>query len=220
MNVRQRAQSASLRRAQQYLKGHPSDAAELSEQTKRKLDVIVDRLEAAIDVQATRVRQLRGEWNRRLKLERDLLLGYVTPIAKFSRAEVASSPELAALTPSSRHLDGRRLVNFATSMMKVAKSNATIFSREWPAGFLDQATAAVNAVAESMDRHGNLKVQRAGATAGLASLIAKGRNLLLQLDAVVEAKFDREGRFYQEWKIAIRVGEPAAKKKRVRQVSP
>jgi hypothetical protein len=220
VNVRQGAQSASLRRAQQYLKGHPSDAAELSEQTRRKLDVIADRLEAAIDVQATRVRQLRGEWKRRLKLERDLLLGYVTPIAKFSRAEVASSPELAALTPSSRHLDGRRLVNFATSMMKVATRNATHFSHGWGTDFLGQATAAVDAIAESMDRHGNLKVQRAGATAGLASLIAKGRNLLLQLDAVVEAKFDREGRFYQEWKIAIRVGEPAAKKKRVRQVSP
>ena len=215
MNARQRAQTASLRRAQQYLRGHPSDAGELSGQTRQKLDVIVDRLEAAIDTQATRVRQLRGEWNKRLHLERELLLGYVTPIANFSRAEVAKNPELAALTPSSRHLEGRKLVNFARSMMKVAQSNGTIFSREWPAGFLDQATAAVDAMAESMNRHGNLKVQRAGATAGLASLIAEGRNVLLQLDAAVEAKFDRKGRFYQEWKIAIRVGEPPTKKKRV-----
>lgn len=174
----------------------------------------MEALEAVIDVQATRVRELRGEWHRQLHLEWELLRGFVTPIAKFSRAEVGRNPDLAALTPSSRHLEGRKLVNFARSMMTVAADHAKLFSEEYNAVFLRQARAAVDAVAESMDRHANLKVQRAGATAGLAGLITKGRNLLLQLDAAVEHHFDREARFYLEWKIAIRVGTPPIRKKR------
>ena len=148
MNQQQLYRVQSLRRSQQFLDDH-SDffGAMNASSARRRLDSAVSKLDTMVVEQGTRSRESRGETNRRRALEHDLRVWHVAPIREFARARLAGVPDFAALTPSTRRLEGERLAQSALALADAAEPHAGEFTEaSFPSDFLQQMREVANAI--------------------------------------------------------------------------
>ncbi|HVT37498.1 MAG TPA: hypothetical protein VHE78_00500 [Gemmatimonadaceae bacterium] len=211
MKVAQIHLSQSLRRVQQFLDTHADVVGSVNTtDARQRLNTLVTRLAATVDEQGTHTRQSRGEVQRRQQLERVLIRKYMTPLAKFARAQLEGAPGFAALTPSGNDLRTERLVQSARSMALAATPLADILARaKFPADFVQQLTAAADAVKASVDASATTRVRRNGATRQVASALSQGRNAVATLDSLVSHIILGDDRLEREWRSAKRVMRPA-----------
>ena len=197
----------SLRQVQQFLRVHqavlPSAAASAA---KRELDAAVAELDRAATEQGGLVRTVRGEVHRRQELERKLIKKYLTPLAKLARASLRSTPEFAALTPSSKTLQNERLAQTALVMASAADRHVdALQAAEFPADFLPQLRSAAAEVQRSLDAGISGRVRRTGVTKSIRATLANGRQAVAALDALVMHTIVGDAALEREWRSAKRL---------------
>lgn len=197
----------SLRQVQQFLTVHavavPAAAASAA---KKTLDAAVAELDRAATEQGGLARSRRGEVQRRRELERALLGKYVTPLVKFARASLRGAAEFASLTPSYRKLYRERLVQTAQAMALAADNHVEAMrAADFPADFVEQLRAAATAVQRSFDAGVSGRVRRTGVTKEIRATLAKGRNAVAVLDALVARTILGDEALEAEWRSAKRV---------------
>lgn len=217
MNQQQLYRVQSLRRSQQFLDDH-SDlfGAVNASSARRTLDAAVSQLDTMVVEQGTRSRESRGETNRRWTLEHDLRVWHVAPIREFARARLAGAPDFAALTPSTRRLEGERLAQSALALADATEPHAAEFAEaSFPPDFLVQMRAVANAIRQSIDDRSAKRGQGAGATQGVKAAIREGRAALAALNAVVRRQLrDNEpllAEWRSAWRVALKRGRPIAR---------
>jgi hypothetical protein len=217
MNQQQMYRVQSLRRSQQFLDDHSGFFGAMNASSaRRRLDSAVSRLDTLVVEQGTRSRESRGETNRRRALEHDLRVWHVAPIREFARARLAGVPNFAALTPSTRRLEGERLAQSARALADAAEPYAADFTEaSFPADFLAQMRAVASAITGSIDERSAKRGQGAGATQGVKAAIEEGRAALAALNAVVRRQLRDDESLLAEWRSAWRVtlkpGRPTAR---------
>jgi hypothetical protein len=207
MNQQQLYRAQSFRRSQQFLDDH-SDVigAVNSTNARRQLDAAVSRLDTMVVEQGTRSRECRGETNRRWTLEHELRVRHMASIKDFARARLDAVPDFAALTPSTRRLEGERLAQSALALADAAEPYAAEFTEaQFPADFLDQMREVAYAITQSIDERSEKRGQGAGATQGVKAAIREGRAALAALSAVVRRQLRDNEPLLAEWRAAWRV---------------
>lgn len=217
MNQQQLYLGQSLRRSQQFLDDHSAVfGAVNSSSAKRQLDGAVRRLDLMVVEQDTRSRESRGETNRRWPLERELRLWHIAPVREFARARLRDVPNYAALTLSTRRLEGERLAQAARALADAAAPYSAAFTEaQFPSDFLEQLRAVASAITRSIDERSVKRGQGAGATQGVKAALADGRAALAALAAVVKRHLRDDESLLAEWRSACRVthkpGRPVAR---------
>ena len=187
----------SLRQVQQFLTVHADVVpAAVSSAAKRTLDAAVAELDRATTEHGGLSRAVRGEVQRRVELERTLLRKYVSPLVKFARASLRGAPEFASLTPSAGDLERERLVRTAQALAQAAA---------FPADFLEQLRSQAAAVQQALDSGVSGRVRRTGVTREISSVLAKGRQAVASLDALVAHTIVGNEALEAEWRSAKRV---------------
>ena len=207
MQVDQIHVGQSLRQVQQFLTVHADVVpSAIASGAKRALDAAVAELDRAATQQGSLSRTVRGEVQRRAELERTLLRKYVTPLVKFARASLRGAPEFAALTPSARAMRRERLVRTAQALAQAADNHVDVLrAAAFPADFLDQLRSAAAAVQQSFDSGLSGRVRRTGVTKEISSALAKGRQAVASLDALVAHTIVGNEALEAEWRSAKRV---------------
>ena len=204
--------SQSLRRVQAYLTAHADalSGANASD-ARHQLDTAVTAVDALATEQGTSDREIRGEVQRRAKLENTLIRKYLSPLSKFARATLKGVPEYAALTPSSRALERERLVTSARAMAAAAgKHTAELTAAKFPPQFLAQLRGLADSIQASLDARSARIVVRNGATEKLEAALVSGRRAVAALDSVVGHLILGDDRLEREWETAKRVRQKSA----------
>jgi len=219
MRSKQRYRGESLRRIPQFLDAHPEVFAAVNASDARKqLDAANGQLRSVVDVQGARLREVRGEKQRQVALERDLRERYMAPVATFALGRLAGVENFAALTPSATRFRGARLVQAARAMATAAIPYADAFAAAgFPAEFLDQLTAAADAVQSSIESRARASAERVKATAAVEETLKAGRCAALMLEGAISRLVPRRSSLYAEWRSVKRVFNPGSRKQRVQQ---
>lgn len=207
MHKVQRNKARSLGRVLQFLDKHADELGVVNDTpARRQLDAAVLAVGDAGRQQGTRVRQMRGEATRQRSLERDLRETHLVPMAKFARAHLAQDPGIAALAPTLKNLGGKRLARTAHAMVRSGAPFRDIFvTARYPAGFLEEAAAAADALVESIERRSSHRIERVAATADIAAALASGRMAIAMLDPVVGRLIAGSAGLVAAWKQAKRI---------------
>ena len=197
----------SLRQVQQFLTVHADVVpAAVSSAAKRTLDAAVAELDRATTEHGGLSRAVRGEVQRRVELERTLLRKYVSPLVKFARASLRGAPEFASLTPSAGDLERERLVRTAQALAQAADKHAdALRAAAFPDDFLEQLRSHAAAVQKAFDSGVSGRVRRTGVTREISSVLAKGRQAVASLDALVAHTIVGDEALEAEWRSAKRV---------------
>ncbi len=207
MHKLQQSKARSLRRVQQFLDGQADALGAVNDTpARRQLDAAVLAVGDAGRQQGVRVREMRGGATTQRALERDLRETHLVPMAKFARAHLAQDPGIAALAPTLKNLGGQRLARTAKALVRSAAPFRDIFvAASYPAGFLEEAAAAADALVACIDRRSSHRVERVAATAGIAAALANGRTAIAMLDPVVGRLIAGRAGLVAAWKQAKRI---------------
>jgi hypothetical protein len=214
MQAGQRYRGEALRRIQQFLDAYSDVFGALNASDARKqLDEAVAQLGPAVDVQGARVRDTRGEKEHQVELERELREHHMVPVARFALGRLASVPQIGALTPSATRFRGARLVAAARAMATAAIPHAAEFAAaSFPADFLQQLTAAADAVQASIEARSRKVVERQNATKAVANILRQGRSAALMLEGAVDRLVPRRSSLHAEWRAVKRVFDRGSRK--------
>jgi hypothetical protein len=207
MDKLQKNKAQSLRRVQQFLDKHMDVLGAVNDTpARRQFDAAALAVDAVGRKQGSRVRQMRGEATRQRSLERDLRETHLVPMAKFARAHLAQQGDIAALAPTLKNLGGQRLVRTAAVLATSGVPYQDKFIEAgYPAGFLEEMSAAAGTLLESIDRRSSLRSDRVAATAGIAAALEKGRQAIAMLDPVVGRIIAGSEGLISGWKHAKRI---------------
>jgi hypothetical protein len=207
MKTQQRYAGQSFRRVQLFLDSHADVVGAVSTSDARKqLDAAVTQLDATVEEQGARTRDVRGENSNLRTLTRDLKRRNMTPISKYARSKLAGVPNFEALTPNTSDLSGARLIESARAMAAAAAPYAKLFvAAQFPADFLAQLGTAADAIKKSLDVRSQKKLQRSGATKQVGAVIRSGRLAVTSLDALVTRFILGNERLTEEWRVATRI---------------
>jgi hypothetical protein len=204
----------SLDRVQRFLDTNASHIGTANgSDARRQLNTAIARLRAAADTQGVRARETHGEVRHRRATERVLVVRFMAPISKFSRAQLAGVPNFAALTPYAAQLSGPRLVNTARQMRQAAEPYAKQFGApNFPATFLADFSATINAISASLVQSAEWRRQRNGATKEIESALADGRNAVDTLDSLIAHQLIGNAQLTEEWRTAKRITMPTGRR--------
>jgi hypothetical protein len=207
MEQQQRYEGQALRRAQQFLDSHGDAMGTVNTSEPRKqLNEAVVGFDAIATVQGSRGREKVGETSLVRSLERDLLLREMRPISKLGRAKLATDPQIAALTPTGKKLEGPRIVEAARAMGAAAVAHAALFKTSgFPKDFLERLSTATDAVAASIAARAAQHREQVGATKGLKEVLKSGRRAVHALDAAIQRYIVGNAALMEEWRVAKRV---------------
>jgi hypothetical protein len=211
MRKPQRYRSESLRRIQQFRDAHQDVLGEIkSSEASKQLDDSITAISAAMDVQLSRERQVRGEREQQTVLERDLRHHHMAPVGKFARGRLAAEPKIASLTPAADTLKGAKLVTAARGMAEAATPLAEKFAAaNFPADFIEQLSAAADAVQHSIETRGRLHAERLNAGATIRTQLEHGTSAALMVESAVARLVPRSSPLYAEWRSIKRVFQAA-----------
>jgi len=207
MNQTQQRTLDSLRRVQDFLDANADLVGPLKDSEGRKqLDEAVSALTEHSELQAATDLTMAGQISRQKSLATDLRARHMLPIATFSRAKLRGVPDFAALVKSGVRLQPKALVRAARAMATAAAPQADALTRAgFPADTIAQLGAAATALETAITDRANAKVRRVGSTKGIREELAKGREAVAMLHAVVSKQFAGDKTFLAAWSAAHRV---------------
>jgi hypothetical protein len=207
MQQDQQRQLDALRRVQDFLDTHADRVGALKEsEGRQQLDDTVEQLATHGDDQGTSDLEMAGQIKREKSLISDLRAQHMQPIATFARAKLRGVPDFAALTKSGSKMRPKQLVQSARAMATAAAPHADALTRGgFPSDTIAQLGAAAKSLEDAITERANTKVRRIGATKGIHVELAKGREAVTMLNAVVSKQFARDKTFLAAWRAAYRV---------------
>jgi hypothetical protein len=206
MNIRSQYVVESFRRVQAFLDAHVALLGAINTTEARKsLDEVVTRLEDhRLTRDAARI-QTVGETNRQRQLEAELRGTHMRPIATFTKARLRGVPNFKELT-TVRNLVGPRLVAAAQAMAQAVAPYAEKFTAaDFPSTFIDELSAAAEAVNVSMATRSRTHVIRVGSGKAFVKELEHGRDAVGALSGTVLKKLAGNVQLLAEWEVAKRV---------------
>ena len=176
----QATQLQSLRAAQQFLDAHgPSIGTINSSGARRRMDELVTQVEQCLTTQEAALIAGRGETRRYQQLRQALLTLHMAPIEAIAHRELASTPEVSAVSIPRGNPSVTRLAAAARGMAQLATSHAPIFIEAGlPTDFIARLLTATDAMQASFDARSRWKSERRIATASVARHLRGGRQQL------------------------------------------
>ena len=148
----------------------------------------------------------RGETRRYQQRRRELLTFHLMPITRIEQAELASSPDISALSMPRGKLTAARPEAAARGMAQVSAPHAAIFiAAGLPADVIARLTAATDAVQASYDARVRRKGERRSATAGLARHLREGRQQLQILVGLLRHEPAIDAALLADWQASTRI---------------
>lgn len=172
------------------------------------LGATADRLATHAIEQDTRSRQGRAGTATLRRLQRELKLEYMRPIARTSRALFPNDPALlTALRSPGRERRPEALVAAAQAMANTAEKQKERFEAAgFPADFAERLRAAAAKVIEAIDQRAGDVARRSAAAAAARGEVTRGRALMGMLDAMVAPRFEGDPERAAEWRSLMRQG--------------
>jgi hypothetical protein len=172
----------------------------------QQLEAAIAALRAAVGERAVSSRTYHGEMQHRAALENSLVRKFVTPVSKFARGQLNGTPAFAALTPSLGGLQGKALVEQVRGLATAAAPFAErMEGAHFAHGFLNDLTAAVNAVEASVETMAQARRRRQGAVDAVRDALQQGRDAVRTLDSIVSHIILGQGPLEAEWRAAKRI---------------
>ena len=197
----------TFERVGQFVDAHPDIAAAVNPTVGREqLNAAIAALQDAATEQGAAKRDRHGEAQHRATLEDVLVRRYITPIAKFARAQLRGVPNFAALTPATSHLSGPGLVNAARGMAKAAAPfTSRMEGANFKPGFLQELAQATEAVHQALLTTVNGNRRRTGATQSVQMALQTGRAAVQAIDSIVTHLIHGNASLEAEWRSAKRI---------------
>ena len=207
MNQKQQRKIDSLLRVRDFLDANADRVGALKDSEGRKqLDDAVNTLTIHGGDQAATDLVMAGQISRERAFAIELRASHMQPIASFARAKLHGVPDFAALVKSGVDLQPKQLVRAARAMATAAASQADALTRAgFPADTVAQLGAAASALESVITERANAKVRRVGSTKGIHEELARGREAVAMLNAVVSKQFVGDQTFLAAWRAARRV---------------
>jgi hypothetical protein len=207
MQRRQQYEVDSLRRVQAFLDTHADLVGPLkATEAGKQLEAAVVQVTAHALDQGTAERVLAGAGSQVRQQVGDLKANHMTPVAKFSRANLRGVPDFKALAHVPHQLGGRRLVGAARAMATAALPYSdALAAAQFPTDSVKELGAAAEALHVTLDARTAALSQRVIATAGVRQELALGREAVAMLDPVVIKRLAGRTDLLAGWRSAKRV---------------
>jgi hypothetical protein len=191
-------------RVKTFLKGNPPPAPVTYAEQEQVLDDVVAQLGSHSTSQASGGHLSQAEIKRQQKLIEKLRVDHLRPIVAIARANVENHPGIEkALRMPAGGLGVIRLLAEAEAIRTAAALYPPVFVKDGrPENFLDQLSVAIDAVRNSTLDKGTLVGRKAGAKAGIAQELRRGRKALTVLDSIVQSAFAGNDVVLREWEVA------------------
>ena len=202
----QATQLQSLRAAQQFLDAHGPQLGTINQSgARRRLDELVTRAEQCMADQVAAEVAARGE-TQRYQQRRRTLLTHTTAITRIAQGELASTPNVSALSMPRGNPSPAKLMAAARGMIQVAAPHAAVFTEAgMPADFLADLTAATDAVQASYDARVRRMGERRSATASLARHLREARQQLPILVGFLMSDPALDPSLLADWQASTRI---------------
>ena len=212
----------ALRQAQKFLDSNDATLGSVNAAGARKLfDAITVRIAEKGESQGTHRLQTLGERHREFTLVEQLRRKHLRPIIRIARARLASTPELASLELPPLKGSSAALAQIAKSVRDAVEPKKRLFIDAGLApDFLEQLTAAADAVVAAIGNKGFSRGNRMNATTTISREVRSATRELDILDSMVRAHLDLGEPLITEWKDACRVIRRAARGAKQPAVAP
>ena len=197
----------ALERARAYLDVQADVLGPLgSTDGAKTLDAAIAGVSAHAIAQGVAQRELDGANNQARRIEQDLKKYLLTPLAGFARAQLREAPEFGALHSVPHGIQGRRLANAARAMASAAKPHLpALVSAQWAEVGERAIEQAADALDGALDACADARARRRIGTVGIPIELARGRNAVNLLDAVVTKKLAGRPDLLAAWRQTKRV---------------
>jgi len=216
MQARQKQLIESYQRVEAFLQANPAPAPASYGGPKEVLDDVVAQLSNHSSEQVLGGRLSQAERRRQESLCAKLREHHLRPIVAIAKAEMADLPGIEkALRLPAATLGVTKLVAEAEAIQKAAALYQPAFVKNGrPADFLEQLSAAIDAVSQSTLGRAKNVGRQVGAKAGIAQEARRGRDAVVMLDTIVQVVFEGNDPVLRAWEVAKRVkampgGSPA-----------
>jgi DNA-nicking Smr family endonuclease len=206
MQQRQQYQVESLRRVQTILDTHADLVGLKDTEARKQLDIAIERANAHALDQALAERELAGVGHQVKQRAGELKTSHMTPVAKFSRANLRGVPDFKALAHVPHSLRGHRLVVEARAMATAALPYSSMLdAAQFPPNSVQALGAAADGLEKAFDVRAAAQSRKVIATAGVREEIALGREAVAMLDPIVIKRFAGKKDLLAGWRSAKRV---------------
>src|SRR6266550_1872845 len=198
----------SLHRVQAFFDTHATELAGVNVAAPRaELDDAVRQLSAhAADQDATRT-NVRGDTLKKQSLYDTVRKDHMVPIAQIARHELHGDSDFADIKVPVKGTSAAKVVAAARGLAQVARRHEAVFVRAGlAADFVDQLSAAADALEQVIKERGSTRLQRTGATAALGAEVKRGRKAVMVIDAALRRALKGKLSLLAEWRSAKRVG--------------
>jgi hypothetical protein len=207
MQGRQKQIIEAYQRVQDFLATYPAPAPASYAGPKQVLDDVVARLTSHSSAQVSGHQLSRSELKRQKALERNLRDRHMRPIVRIARMAIEPEPGIAEkLTMPPTSVGFLKLIAAAQAMRQAAAPyQATFVQNGLPENFLEQFAESETALSNAVVLRGRNIGTKAGAGAGLALQLSRGRKAVEALDSIVIIAFNADPVVLAAWRVAKRV---------------
>ena len=207
MQGRQKQRIETYQRVQVFLTENPLTSPATYGAASALLDDVVAQLTAHLGTQAAASRLTLAESERQRTLRRTLREQHLVPIARIANAVLRGSPGIDKATRlPAPYVTTTKLLAEAVAFRETATPYAETFVHHGlAADFLTQLDAAIEELREVQQGQERTIDRKNGAHAGIATEVARGRQAVQMLDAIVKARFAGNGEVLTKWQRARRV---------------
>lgn len=210
MDFVQQAILAVLRRAKWFLEQHAAGLGALAEAPAlTRLDDLIRALETNGAVQHGSVTESHAATETKYERRQQLRLQHMAPISAVARAKLAGipAPKMAKFNVPTSDASDVTLLFAGRAMHTAAKEYEQVFKDEkLGEDVLDQLSASIDALQETIVSRDGDKLLRRRATLGNAGLMQLARQVLDMLTGIVMRAFLAQPDIIGQWKTAIRIG--------------
>ena len=207
MQTRQGSMLQSLRNVESFLDKHADVLGTVVQSgTRQQLSDAIAALATHVSGQAGSNLASRGATQKHYALREVLIHRHMAPVARIAAANLPHTPELMPLRMPPRNAPAEKLAAAAYGMAKAAAPFTDVFTTAGlPADFIQQLTAAANAMTSAVDERALERNTQRGATTGLRAKLAAGRKIVYVLDAFVMNALADDPALLSSWNGAKRV---------------
>jgi hypothetical protein len=207
MKYRQQADTDAFGRVQKFLDGNPDQFAAINASADRAtLDDVVNQIQAQGLAQWLGRTGAKAQTFKLRAMCVSLRLNQMTPICTLARVRIPGVPAATALTVPDCRASVPKLVATAAAMANTVEPYLqTLVSAGLQPNCIDQLRASIDAINAALTERSSNRLQWIAATAGIKAQIARGRQALMVLDAVVVSQCQGNANLLASWRQAKRV---------------
>jgi hypothetical protein len=207
MKGREKQAIESYQRVKTFLGVYPAPAPATYAGPEDVLDDVISQLTDHSSTQVLGTHLSQSEQRRQKSLMRKLREHQMRPIVAIAKSEIDAEPGIEkALRLPPKGLGPVKLVAAAEAMHDAAALFAPVFVKRGRAeNFLEQLTAAIEAVTKSTSGRAKILGTRIGAKAGIAQQVRRGRRAVEMLDSIVTPAFEGNDVVLAAWRAAKKV---------------